>query len=155
MEARGGRIEPFSAARDPMTRGGRAVAATTPSVAAISTRVVINAVHAKRRRVTYLRNIPPLLAEDARLDLHCSGRGSDGHFHPIDERSGFTCFPPSRGHRSHGVEQTSIRSWRGRSGRTSSSLPPTSGACCRIARDLLRNALTVARVDFRLSRWVY
>ena len=143
-----------------MTRGGRAVAATTPSVAADSrTRVVINAVHARSGGgVTYLRNILPLLAEDARLDLHLFlVEDQMDIFHPIDERIRVHLFPAIKGDiAAMAWEQTSIP-FLARTIGADVIFSPANFGCLLSDRNviLLRNALTVARVEPRLSRWVY
>lgn len=140
--------------------GRTRLTAASPSATADSrTRVVINAVHARSGGgVTYLRNILPLLAQDGRLDLHLFLLEDQANiFHPVDERIRVHLFPVIKGNIAVMLwEQIAIPFLARRIG-ADVIFSPANFGCLLSSRNviLLRNALSVARVESRPSRWAY
>ena len=121
--------------------------------------VLINAVHARSGGgVTYLRNILPLLAKDPRLDLHLFLFESQIEiFHPIDQNVRVHAFEDIVGSLWMMAWEQLALPILGRIMGVDVIFSPANFGCLLSSRNviLLRNALSVIRVESRPSRWLY
>lgn len=122
-------------------------------------RVVINAVHAKSGGgVTYLRNIVPRLAADARLDLHLALLEDQmDALGALDGRVRVHAFPVPKSNLGTIVwEQTAIPRLA-RALKADVIFSPANFGCLLSGRNviLLRNAFAVVGGDPRAGRWFY
>ena len=132
---------------------------SAPVIADSHARVVINAVHARSGGgVTYLRNIVPYLAGDGRLDLHLFLLEDQlDILHPIDQRVRVHVFRPIQSPFAlMAWEQTTVP-FLARVMGADVIFSPANFGCLLSNRNviLLRNALSVARIEPRLRRWPY
>jgi glycosyltransferase involved in cell wall biosynthesis len=121
--------------------------------------ILINALHARSGGgVTYLRNILPLLAKDGRLELHLFIEEDQIEiFHPIDERVRVHAFVSPGGPAALAIWEQLVLPILARVMGAGIIFSPANFGCLLSGRNvvLLRNALTVLRVEPRPSRWLY
>jgi glycosyltransferase involved in cell wall biosynthesis len=131
----------------------------TPALSARRVRVLINAIHARSGGgVTYIHNILPLLAEDTRLELHIFlMKEQMALFHPIPQNVRVHLFPEI-------TDAAAFVAWEqiaipllARVMKSDLIFSPANVGCLLSNRNiiLLRNALSVARVEPRIGRWFY
>ena len=122
-------------------------------------RVVINALHAKSGGgVTYLRNILPLMADDARLDLHVFlHRSQLALFDPLDRRVVVHVFDFPPGFARLMAWEQLVLPLMARMAAADLVFSPANFGSVLIGRQviLLRNALAVARTETRWSKRLY
>lgn len=125
----------------------------------VRVRVMINAIHARSGGgVTYLHNILPLLAKDARLELHVFLMENQMElFHPIDERVRVHLLPSIDGDIIFIIWEQLVIPVLARIMDADVIFSPANFGCVLSNRNviLLRNALSVARVEPRIGRWLY
>ncbi|MBM3565869.1 MAG: glycosyltransferase family 4 protein [Alphaproteobacteria bacterium] len=133
------------------------MAMTRPSAPRI--RVLINALHARSGGgVTYLRNILPILAGDERLELHLFIESDQiGLFHPIDEKIRVHAFPNVATPALLVAWEQVILPILGRVLGADVIFSPANFGCLLSSRNviLLRNAISVVRIEPRPGRWLY
>lgn len=132
---------------------------TNNSLGDVRMRIAINAIHARSGGgVTYLRNILPLLAGDKRFELHLFLTDKQiTLFHPIDERIRVHAFADAQSAPALLVWEQFALPVLAREMGADIIYSPANFGCLLTSRNviLLRNALSVARIEPRLSRLVY
>ena len=123
------------------------------------TRVLVNAIHARSGGgVTYLRNILPLLAADERLEMHLFLMEDQMDlFHPIHQNVRVHLFPTIKGDVVYIAWEQLVVPILARVMKADIIFSPANFGCILSDRNivLLRNALSVARVEPRIGRWFY
>ncbi|MBM3952886.1 MAG: glycosyltransferase family 4 protein [Rhodospirillales bacterium] len=121
--------------------------------------VLVNALHARSGGgVTYLRNVLPLLAKDERLELHLFIEDDQIEiFHPTDEKVRVHAVTSTGGPAMLAIWEQAVLPILARVMGASIIFSPANFGCLLSGRNvvLLRNALSVLRVEPRPGRWLY